>query len=337
MHKSAGKLLDKQQNMLHSLNVKVRNYLFNNNFIELRQIKQNKSQNSLNYFIYLKQPLYFNNNNIKEIDLNTILKLSSFKQTREQNFVCESVDILNDGSYFFNFCHRNLSSNKFCTYFSIFDPVSRRISKEKLMDNIFFWNIKTNKNLIALQRYNDNNYFLSIMNLDLEIVMEKKTYLRDANESFIFVSFYSEYEYDGIEISLLDWSLNELKSLKFKPSVRNHFDFNYLKDKFIVHFLNDSYTLRIFDENSLLLKQVDLGYPFKLAATSNENIILLPDDNKKLIYLNSNGDLLKEIDLIDYKFNWKRLTRPGSYNRIKFDKNDNIAFILEYSKLIIFN
>ena len=96
--------------------------------------------------------------------------------------------------------------------------------------------------------------------------------MRDANESFIFVSFYSEYEYDGIEIILLDWSLNELKSLKFKPSVRNHFDFNYLKGKFIVHFLNDSYTLRIYDENSSLLKKIDLGYPFKLAATSNEHI-----------------------------------------------------------------
>ncbi len=140
MHKSAGKLLDKQQNMLHSLNEKVRNYLFNNNFIELRQIEQNKSQNSLNYFIYLKQPLYLNTNNIKEIDLNTILKLSSFEQTREKNFVCESVDILNDGSYFFNFFHKNLSSNKLCTYFSIFEPVSRRILKEKLMDNIYFWN-----------------------------------------------------------------------------------------------------------------------------------------------------------------------------------------------------
>jgi uncharacterized protein YjaG (DUF416 family) len=87
MHKSAGKLLDKQQNMLHSLNEKVRNYLFNNNFIELRQIEQNKSQNSLNYFIYLKQPLYLNTNNIKEIDLNTILKLSSFQQTREKNLL----------------------------------------------------------------------------------------------------------------------------------------------------------------------------------------------------------------------------------------------------------
>ncbi len=56
-------------------------------FIELRQIEQNKSQNSLNYFIYLKQPLYLNTNNIKEIDLNTILKLSSFQQTREKNLL----------------------------------------------------------------------------------------------------------------------------------------------------------------------------------------------------------------------------------------------------------
>jgi hypothetical protein len=245
------------------------------------------------------------------------------------------VDILNNGLYFLKFSHNKSE----CTYLSIFDPVSVKILKEKMMDNTCCdaFQINNNKNLIALECYNEINHSLVIINLDLEIVQEKKIkFFRDANESFIFVSKCNENE-NGIEITMLDWSLNEIKSFEFKPLISCCYRFKSLKDKLIVQSEYYERNLKIFDENAFLLKDINLDYSFKLLTSSNENIILLPMNNKKLIYLNFNGDLLKEIKLIDYNINWETLVGINSKGIIKFDKNDEIASILDYSRLVIFN
>jgi hypothetical protein len=353
IHNCTDKILDNQQNILDNLTVKVKNYLFNNNSIELRSqteekkkqtkmTKADKNENSLNYFIQLTKPFYFDKNNMKEIELDTIFRQSLFYEQNIQDFDYKSVDILNDGLYFLKFAHEdkiyiNLTAR---TYLSVFDPVSKKILKEKMIHNncCKTLQINNNNNLIALDCFNrigkKKNCNLVIINSNLEIVREKNIkYTRDSDESFIFVRKCSENKNIN-EITILDWSLNEIKSFEFKQPMTKIRDFKYLKDKFIVKTAHSD--LKIFDSNYLLLKEIEIDNCF-IFSNSNENIILLQENNNKLIYLNLNGDLLKKINLIDYKIAWQGFKDHFNKGAIKFGKNDEIALILDYSRLVIFN
>ena len=147
MTEAADKLREYQAE-LNNLTNKVKMYLFNNNCIELRHSDEKENQNRLSCFLYYKQNQVFNHTN--RFDLKKILKQSSIQTVKdhENDFNgITSLFILENGNYLVIFRSFVIRS----TYLAIYDPVLKKLVKEKFTEIILSNQLNINHNLIILQ------------------------------------------------------------------------------------------------------------------------------------------------------------------------------------------
>ncbi len=324
--------LSEYQSKLNILISKIKMYLFNNNCFELRRIDDQEIQNRLNYFIYYKQQLIFNESNA--FYLHKILDESAIQNVidNKSEFKCSysSFEILKNGKYLFLFESR--SNQIRGTYKAIFDPVLNKLEREKFTENTFYEKINANHNLIAMCSCSQNESNLIIMNYDLEVVNQIPIgILRGTDDSFIYTSDKLENHVYSTDIKVIDWSLETVKTIqlqcnnKIEPFffdiqyshwIKGYASFKSLKNAFILKYGNN---VSLYNEDGSSIARISCNYEnsFKF---NKENIIVVSKNENKLYYFDLKADLVKEVNLINIKLN-KYYQYPA-----KFDSNEKILF-----------
>jgi len=216
---------------------------------------------------------------------------------------------------------------------AIFDPVLNKLEKEKLIENMFYVQIKVNHNLIAMRSNSQNESNLVIMNYDLEMVNQIPVgILRGADDSFIYASDKLENEEYSTDIKVIDWSLETVKTLQFQCTnsmdpffydiqysfifKRGYVSFKIFENIFFLKYMN---TVSLYSENGSLIKDLLCRIENSLKF-HNKNIVCVDNYENKLSYYDSKTDLaIKEINLININLN----TMDRQY-QIKFDSDDKI-------------
>ncbi len=347
MTEAADKLREYQAE-LNNLTNKVKMYLFNNNCIELRHSDEKENQNRLSCFLYYKQNQVFNHTN--RFDLKNILKQSSIQTVKdhENDFNgITSLFILENGNYLVIFRSFVIRS----TYLAIYDPVLKKLVKEKFTEIILSNQLNINHNLIALKLIQQNEPMLVIMNHELEVIKQipiDTGSIKGSDKSFIYICDRpTNQDFDNNRLSLnikvLDWSLETVKNINFQNRNRNEPFFHDLQDTldlFITRFksIKNNYVLKslnnlfIYNENGALIRKIDTELTFEFLDSihdQKECIILINENLNKLNYYDLNGKLIKETNLINIKFS-KRKTDF----QVKFNSNNDVIIFDAYSNIL---
>ncbi len=221
--------LNEYQSKLNIFVNSIKMYFFNDNCIELRRIDDQEISNTLNYFLYYKQQLTFNDCNKfylhKILDQSTIQMVidnkNLFKVNNDSNWIDYSAPfkILKNGKYLILFESNSIQTRG--TYIAIYDPVLNKLESENFNENIFYGKINLNHNLIAMDSYSQNESNLVIMNYDLEVVNQIPVgIVNGADNFFIYTSDKLENEEYSFNIKVMDWSLETVKTLQFQCTNR---------------------------------------------------------------------------------------------------------------------
>jgi hypothetical protein len=273
---------------------KAKYIIFSNNIIELKE-RDPKEHLKLKYFFHFKQSISLCK--LFEYDLKSIIKKSALEVTLTKFDRGFKIDLFSDGKYFIAF-ESPITPNQ--SVFIVYDQRNNKILSETVLNEHLVREVKVFGQLIVLDCMQNMANTSIIMNQSLEIIHQKNLNygkLIGADETHIY------YEKD-LYVKFLDWSLNEIKIIKFQRDQPNLP--YYLKHTFVCQaetrsnrlFVSDSSYINIFDENGVALNSFENNSDCSVFRTDRENnLIILDYLNRVIKYFDLDGRPAKEIDL----------------------------------------
>ena len=271
-------------------------------------------------------------NSFKIIDFNKIDKIDLnqyFDQTNEEEEDEKTTEIIDsftlDNNDFVIFVFQNSGLKQMKAL--LFDE-NKTLKKTKTLNVSACGTIYSSANRLCVQYAINKSNYLCVLNEKLEPLTQieiNKQRLVGSNDSSIFLTTDPKSE---TSIVVYDWSLKLVKEFGQKTQrtepyyLRNVYGFQVKNDKYYVidnNSLGDR-SLKIIDEKSgVLLNSISIDRISLFNIDADNRLILVNSD--KLVYLNQNGHLLKEIKLVNFP--------DYVYSYWSIDKNNDLHIFEE--------
>lgn len=283
--------LNDYQQSLNKLFKETKKLIFNNNIMVLSKQNQQENDHQMNYSLCFKQEFQFSKSNSYEL----IALKSAFQ------LLCK---ILTNRMFLITF----KEIGTYNTTIMIYDPVLKKILNQTILTDCYIFGLQINKTLIVLDCFNNKSSSMIIMNQNnLQIIKQiPSEYLKiiGVNESNIFCLNSSS----GNELDVYDWSFRKVFHIEYQyfdctqpffiSNIEQIGQLFQIGCKYYFHMQNSS--LLIFDQMGSMLKRINFdNFRFTEYDSSLQNIIALNENKTKIYYFDLNGNLIKEIKLVN--------------------------------------
>jgi hypothetical protein len=267
-------------------------------------------------------------------DLNK-RKLKNLIFSCEKSSKCSIViDMLDNGFYFIAY----QNTNSTLVFFTLNDEEK---SQEKIFKNTSILNVKRNKNQIALNYILNGNNCVAIIDHQLNIVYNNfivKKILKGASETFLFFIAEQDEKMNTTALinqplHLYNWKNEFVSTLGQRTNINEAFYFttnikqlNSLNGKYV--YLTDTSLVIMDVQKGICSKTIQIEADKFEYDSSSKELILLKNSERKLVYYDLSGELIKEIEL-------SYLSSPTLFKFSMFiDFENNLKFFDEYEHIL---
>lgn len=325
--------IQKSNNIAQILKSKLENgmiyaksFIFNKKLMLFESSRDRVNKNMLGFFRFKQLGNSMNFNQLKKIQLKNVLNDLS-----ENSLIWTNT--FDNGVYFITY----LSSRNEMTM-ATFDPSTNTLEKKVIPNCQVIFNLVKCKNSIALSYFSEQNQnSICIIDSSLNILESISfqdslfggTVLIGANDSYLYVninrgskSYIKVYDYQLNKVKLTQTfqSTNAQSPFYFPTHIKQ---LNSRDGKYI--WMNSNQICILNEHTGELLKTIQIAAD-RFELDSKNNLLVLQNSSKKVVYFDLNGVQQKEFDLVGFESN--DLT-------FYIDPNDKLHFFdKKYSKII---
>jgi hypothetical protein len=270
-----------------------------------------------------------------------ILKYANIEEIKdvEEHYTLAFFDVLDNGFYL------NIFYSRWGSYFGIFNPLLKKMEKEKYFESEYFVQAVRSKNVLLIKRESDGFDYV-VMDTNLKVLRKKELKVWEligCDDSFIY--FYTDLSSWSVDI--YDWKLKKIQNFmpqdddSYKPFFlerhTNFMNIRFLSNKYIIDTrITNWEQLRIvyiFDNFGNLINKISIEYDLfddkDIVHYASSSIIVFSNKEKKLKYFDLYGDQFQETQILNF------VPLCGyPYLEIKSDSNQNIYFYDKSKKVL---